>query len=74
MNKTPPSGLSDTQRAEIDAQRADTQSTRRATVAALEDRLYKEIPVLDQGFIRVVDYMGDDGAVVQAAQIGRAHV
>ncbi|MCH7555254.1 MAG: FAD-dependent thymidylate synthase [Proteobacteria bacterium] len=61
--------MSDTQRAEIDAQRADTQSTRRATVAALEELLYKEIPVLDHGFIRVVDYLGDDGAVVQAARV-----
>ena len=69
MNKTSPSGLSDSQRAEIDAQRADTQSTRRVTVAALEELLYKEIPILDHGFIRVVDYMGDDGAVVQAARV-----
>ena len=69
MNKTSPSGLSDSQRAEIDAQRADTQSTRRVTVAALEDRLYKEIPVLDHGFIRLIDYLGADGAVVQAARV-----
>ena len=40
--------------------------TRRATVPALEARLGEPIPVLDHGFIRVVDYMGDDAAIVQA--------
>jgi len=31
--------------------------------------LYTPLPVLDRGFVRVVDYMGDDGAVVQAARV-----
>ena len=31
--------------------------------------LYQAMPVLDHGFVRVVDYMGDDGAVVQAARV-----
>ena len=31
--------------------------------------LYEPIPVLDHGFVRVIDYMGDDGAVVQAARV-----
>jgi thymidylate synthase (FAD) len=44
-------------------------ATRRATVAALEARLGDPIPVLDHGFIRVVDYMGDDAAIVQAARV-----
>lgn len=44
-------------------------TTRRATVGALEDILYEPIPVLDHGFVRVVDYMGDDSAVVQAARV-----
>ncbi len=57
------------QRAEIDALRGATQPTRRATVAALEEILYEPIPVLDHGFVRVIDYMGDDGAVVQAARV-----
>ena len=43
--------------------------TRRATVPALEARLGQPIPVLDHGFIRVVDYMGDDAAIVQAARV-----
>ena len=61
--------LSGEHQAEIDAQRAESFATRRATVAALEDILYQATRVLDHGFIRVVDYMGDDGAVVQAARV-----
>ena len=57
------------QQAEIDAQRAETFTTRRATVPALEEILYTPLPVLDHGFVRVVDYMGDDNAVVQAARV-----
>src|SRR5256886_12544724 len=57
------------QRGEIDALRGTTQTTRRATVPALEEILYEPIPVLDHGFVRVVDYMGDDGAIVQAARV-----
>jgi thymidylate synthase (FAD) len=61
--------LNPEQQGEIDAQRAESFATRRATVPALEDILYQATPVLDQGFIRVVDYMGDDAAVVQAARV-----
>ena len=43
--------------------------TRRVTVPALEESLYKPFKVLDHGFIRIVDYMGDDNAVVQAARV-----
>ncbi len=43
--------------------------TRRPTVPALEEQLYKVHPVLDHGFVRVVDYMGDDAAIVQAARV-----
>jgi len=57
------------QQQEVAALRAETQPTRRATVAALEEILYEAIPVLDRGFLRVIDYMGDDGAVVQAARV-----
>ncbi|WP_428376314.1 FAD-dependent thymidylate synthase [Lichenicoccus sp.] len=46
-----------------------TQPTRRATVPALEAMLQTALPVLDHGFVRVVDYMGDDGAIVQAARV-----
>jgi thymidylate synthase (FAD) len=38
-------------------------------VPALEEVLYKELRVLDHGFVRVIDYMGDDAAIVQAARV-----
>jgi len=43
--------------------------TRRPTVPALEERLHHLRPVLDHGFVRLVDYMGDDAAIVQAARV-----
>ncbi|MDP3580570.1 MAG: thymidylate synthase (FAD), partial [Ignavibacteria bacterium] len=36
-------------------------------VAALDEILGKKFPVLDDGFVRVVDYMGTDESIVQAA-------
>ena len=57
------------QQAEIAEARAGLHQTRRVTVPALEDILYQALPVLDHGFVRVIDYMGDDGAVVQAARV-----
>ncbi len=48
---------------------AEPVPTRRPTVPAMEARLYRVHPVLDHGFVRVVDYMGDDGAIVQAARV-----
>jgi len=54
---------------EIARLREETHRTRRPTVAAMEDLLYERIRVLDHGFVRVVDYMGDDAAVVQAARV-----
>ena len=61
--------LTDEQSAEIEAQAALAHTTRRATVPALEAMLYRPLHVLDHGFVRVVDYMGDDNAVVQAARV-----
>ena len=64
-----PATVTQAQRTEIEAQREATHETRRATVPAMEALLYQPIPVLDHGFIRVIDYMGDDAAVVQAARV-----
>jgi thymidylate synthase (FAD) len=61
--------LSPGQQAEIDALRAEPRTTLRPSVPALEALLFTAIPVLDHGFVRVVDYMGDDAAVVQAARV-----
>src|SRR6516225_8217724 len=61
--------LTSEQQDEMTNQRGEARSTRRATVPALEEILYEPLAVLDHGFIRVVDYMGDDAAVVQAARV-----
>ena len=63
------SRLTSEQAAEIEALRSESFNTRRATVPALEEILYHPFPVLDHGFVRVVDYMGNDQAVVQAARV-----
>ena len=57
------------QQAEIDAQRANPQPTLRAVAPGMEAQLYKAHEVLDHGFIRVIDYMGDDSAICQAARV-----
>lgn len=54
---------------EIEELKSLTTPTQRATVPSLEKILYTPIPVLDHGFIRVIDYMGDDSAIVQAARV-----
>ena len=61
--------LTQDQTAEIAAARAQSAETRRPTVPALEAMLFEAIPVLDHGFVRVIDYMGDDSAIVQAARV-----
>lgn len=61
--------LTPEQRAEIDEARAQQGQTRRPTVPALEEILYEPLSVLDHGFVRVIDYMGDDAAIVQAARV-----
>ncbi len=61
--------LTPEQQQEIAAQQGATHQTRRATVPALEAILYEPLSVLDHGFVRVVDYMGDDAAIVQAARV-----
>ncbi|WP_306006891.1 FAD-dependent thymidylate synthase [Aquicoccus porphyridii] len=57
------------QQAEIDEQRAAPRETLRTVSAGMEKHLYSAIPVLDHGFVRVIDYMGDDAAICQAARV-----
>ena len=61
--------LSVDQQAEVDALRAQSQPTLRAASPGIEQHLYSAIPVLDHGFVRVIDYMGDDAAICQAARV-----
>jgi len=61
--------LSSDQQAEIDQARDEARPTRRPIAPQLEEILYQALPVLDHGFVRVIDYMGDDAAVVQAARV-----
>jgi thymidylate synthase (FAD) len=61
--------LTPDQHAEIAATRGNVQPTLRPSVPALEAMLFTALPVLDHGFVRVIDYMGDDSAVVQAARV-----
>jgi thymidylate synthase (FAD) len=62
-------GLNPEQLAEIEDQRAQSVPTRRAVSPGMEEILYQAIPILDHGFVRVIDYMGDDAAIVQAARV-----
>ena len=63
---------------EFDQNQEEIWATQRATSPALEEILYKPLPVLDHGFVRVIDYMGNDAAIVQAARVsygkGTKHV
>ena len=61
--------LDEDKQAEIASLRESQAQTRRATAPALEAILYEPLPVLDHGFVRVIDYMGDDAAIVQAARV-----
>ncbi|WP_298675793.1 FAD-dependent thymidylate synthase [uncultured Lentibacter sp.] len=61
--------LTPEQQAEIETLRASSAPTLRAVSAGMEAHLYKAYPVLDHGFIRVIDYMGDDAAICQAARV-----
>ena len=57
------------QKESIAQARAARNETRRVVAPGLEAALYEPTPVLDHGFVRVIDYMGDDGAIVQAARV-----
>jgi len=70
--------LTQDQQAEIAEQRATPRMTLRAVSEGMEKHLYTAHPVLDHGFVRAIDYMGDDTAIVQAARVsygaGTKHV
>ncbi|WP_421704786.1 FAD-dependent thymidylate synthase [Aliiroseovarius sp.] len=61
--------LTPEQQAEIDEQRARPNQTLRVVSEGMEAHLYKAHEVLDHGLVRVIDYMGDDSAICQAARV-----
>ena len=62
--------LTNQQKKEIDRTTISKEfTTKRVTSPELEKILYEVLPVLDHGFVRVVDYMGDDTSVVQSARV-----
>ena len=61
--------LTKEQSQDIKDQQSQQNTTKRVTALELEKILYEAMPVLDHGFIRVVDYMGDDSSIVQSARV-----
>jgi thymidylate synthase (FAD) len=61
--------ITNDQQAEIKALRAEAKPTLRAVSEGMEAQLYHAHEVLDHGFVRVIDYMGDDAAICQAARV-----
>jgi len=61
--------LTKEQSQEIADQQSQQNNTKRVVATELEKILYEAIPILDHGFIRVVDYMGNDTSIVQAARV-----
>lgn len=54
---------------ELEEALKQSYTTKRVISEGIERILYKQIPVLDKGFIRVIDYMGNDSSIVQAARV-----
>jgi thymidylate synthase (FAD) len=61
--------LTKEQSQEIKSQQSQNNTTKRVTAVELEKILYEAKPALDHGFVRVVDYMGNDTSIVQAARV-----
>ena len=61
--------LTKEQQQEIENLKVQKNTTKRVVAPELEKILFDAIPVLDHGFIRVIDYMGDDTSIVQAARV-----
>ena len=61
--------LTKEQSQEIKDQQGQQNQTKRVTAPALENILYEAMPALDHGFVRVIDYMGDDTSIVQSARV-----
>ena len=61
--------ISEEDKKSVEEEKKKSFTTKRATVEGLENSLFTIYPVLDHGLVRVIDYMGDDDAIVQAARV-----
>ena len=61
--------ISEEDKKSVEEEKKKSFTTKRATVGDLENSLFTIYPVLDHGLVRVIDYMGDDDAIVQAARV-----
>ena len=61
--------LTKEQSQEIKDLQSQSYKTKRVIAPELEEILYEALPILDHGFIRVIDYMGNDNSIVQAARV-----
>ena len=61
--------LTEEQKKDIKNQQSQKFTTKRVIAPSLEEILFEALPILDHGFIRVIDYMGDDTSIVQAARV-----
>ena len=61
--------LTKEQTQEIRDLQSQKNETKRSVAPELENILYEALPILDHGFIRVIDYMGNDTSIVQAARV-----
>ena len=61
--------LTQEQTKEIKDQQSQKNETKRVTSPELEKILYEAVPALDHGFVRVIDYMGNDSSIVQSARV-----
>ncbi len=55
--------------AEVEEETKEFYQTRRVFVPDVEEILEKKFQALDDGFVRLVDYMGSDDSIVQAARV-----
>ena len=61
--------LTNEQKHEIAEQQSQKNETKKGASPQLEKILYEALPVLDHGFVRVIDYMGDDTSIVKSARV-----
>jgi thymidylate synthase (FAD) len=61
--------LNQQQLLEIEELRKQSNQTKRPVSLELEEILYEPFYALDHGFVRVIDYMGNDNAIVQSARV-----